>query len=148
VKAESATSCVFCDIVAGKAPAHRVFENDGAVAILDIQPLARGHCLVLSKRHAQFWHQLSREESRSLFEAAHAAADRLVRALDPDFVCLYARGRRIPHTHLFLVPTFAGDTLDRFFNALEGFQESAAALSDLRSAEAMASVARLLRGDP
>lgn len=36
----------------------------------------------------------------------------------------YVRGRRIPHTHLFLIPTYSGDVLDRFFNALEHFQES------------------------
>lgn len=37
---------------------------------------------------------------------------------------MYARGRRIPHTHIFLVPTYKWDVLDRFFNPLELFQES------------------------
>ena len=37
---------------------------------------------------------------------------------------MYARGRRIPHTHIFLIPTAKDDVLDRFFNALEKFQES------------------------
>jgi len=148
VTAREASTCVFCDIVAGKAPAYRILETDSAVVILDIQPFAEGHCLVLSKRHVQFWHQLSREEAMGLFDAAHAAADRLVCVLDPEFVCMYARGRRVAHTHLFLIPTFSGDVLDRFFNALEGFQESPTALADLRSSEAMESTARALRGDP
>jgi histidine triad (HIT) family protein len=147
VTASEGSTCVFCDIVAGKAPAYRILENDSAVVILDIQPFARGHCLVLSKRHAQFWHQLTREEASGLFDAAHAAADRLVSVLEPDFVCMYARGRRIPHTHLFLIPTFGGDVLDRFFNALEGFQESATTLAELRSPSAMDETARALRDD-
>jgi histidine triad (HIT) family protein len=144
---EGGSGCVFCDIVAGKAPAYRILETDSALVILDIQPLAKGHCLVLSKRHVQFWHELSPEESRELFAAAHAVARRLATTLDPEFVCLYARGRRIPHTHLFLVPTFPGDPTDRVFNALEGVQESAPVLAELRTPEEMESTARALRDD-
>lgn len=45
-------SCVFCDIVAGTAPAIRVYEDDDYLAILDIRPFARGHTLVIPKRHS------------------------------------------------------------------------------------------------
>ena len=44
-------SCVFCAIVAGDAPAHRIYEDDGYLAILDIRPFTRGHTLVIPKRH-------------------------------------------------------------------------------------------------
>jgi histidine triad (HIT) family protein len=43
--------CVFCAIVAGEAPAIRIYEDDGYLAILDIRPFTRGHTLVLPKRH-------------------------------------------------------------------------------------------------
>ncbi|MFZ0834976.1 MAG: HIT family protein [Mycobacterium sp.] len=43
--------CVFCEIVAGDAPAIRVHEDDDYLAILDIRPFTRGHTLVLPKRH-------------------------------------------------------------------------------------------------
>jgi histidine triad (HIT) family protein len=66
-------------------------------------------------------------------------------SLHPDFVCMYARGRRIPHTHIFLVPTCSGDVLDRFFNALELFQESTQKLADLRAEESMQDAAELMR---
>jgi histidine triad (HIT) family protein len=146
--ADQAQVCVFCEIVAGRAPAHRVFENEHSLVILDIQPLARGHCLVLSKRHAQFWHELGPEESASVFSAAHTVAGRLMARLDPDFVCMYARGRRILHTHVFLVPSSQGDVLDRFFNAVEGVQESAGELAALKRREAMEEAARQLRDPP
>jgi histidine triad (HIT) family protein len=58
---------------------------------------------------------------------------------------MYARGRRIPHTHIFLVPTYQGDVLDRFFNALELFQESPPMLAALREENSMEEVAKLLR---
>jgi len=144
---QPAHTCVFCEIVAGRAHAHRVFENEHALVILDIQPFAEGHCLVLSKRHVQFWHDLTAEESAGLFAAAHAVAGRLMARLHPDFVCTYARGRRIPHTHVFLVPSFGGDVLDRYFNALEGFQESPDRLAALKRPEAMVRAARRLRDE-
>lgn len=45
-------SCVFCDIVAGAAPAIRVYEDDDYLAILDIRPFSRGHTLVIPKNHS------------------------------------------------------------------------------------------------
>ena len=44
-------SCVFCAIVAGQAPAIRIYEDDGYLAILDIRPFTRGHTLVIPKQH-------------------------------------------------------------------------------------------------
>lgn len=46
---------------------------------------------------------------------------------------LMARGRRIPHTHIFLVPTVRGDVLDRYFNGLESVQEASEELEPLEN---------------
>lgn len=43
--------CVFCAIVAGEAPAIRIYEDDDYLAILDIRPIVRGHTLVIPKKH-------------------------------------------------------------------------------------------------
>ena len=45
-------ACVFCEIVAGTAPAIRVYEDDDYLGILDIRPFTRGHTLVVPKRHS------------------------------------------------------------------------------------------------
>ena len=137
--------CVFCEIVACRAPAHIVMEDDRSLCLLDSQPFTRGHCLVISKRHVPWWHELSPEENASLFKLAKDMAGRMMEKFNPDFVFLYARGRRIPHTHLFLIPTYSGDVLDRFFNALENFQESPEMLAKLKEPEAMAKAAALLK---
>jgi histidine triad (HIT) family protein len=138
--------CVFCDIVAGRAPAERVGENERALAILDIHPFAAGHTLVLSKRHVPWWHDLTPEETADVFTLAHEVAGRLRRAFDPEFVAMYARGRRIPHTHIFLVPTVAGDVLDKFYNGLEKVQETSEALAALRTDSARRAAARRIKG--
>ncbi len=137
--------CVFCEIVDGRAPAHTIEEDDSALALLDINPFTEGHTLVISKRHVQWWHELNDRELVSVFTMARRVAERMHSALSPEFVCMYARGRRIPHMHIFLVPTTKGDVLDGFFNALEKFQESPQALTALRSGEALAATAGKLR---
>ena len=138
-------SCVFCKIVAGQAEAYRVYEDELSLAILDINPFSRGHCLVIPRRHVPWWHDLTEEEVESLFSVARTVADKIMKAYSPDFVAMYARGRRIPHTHIFLVPTYKGDPLDRFFNALEGFQEAPPALMKLREKSSMQETAERLR---
>lgn len=137
--------CIFCRIVEGNAGAHRVYEDDLTLAILDINPLSKGHCLVIPKRHVPWWHDLNVEETESLFCVAKTVAHKIMAAFKPDFVCMYARGRRISHTHIFLVPTYRGDPLDRFFNALEGFQESPKILADLAEQASMKETAEKLR---
>jgi len=138
-------SCIFCDIAGGKTPCYKICEDDLSLAILDINPFSKGHCLVLPKRHVPWWHELTEAENTSLFRMAKKVTEKMMKALNPDFVCMYVRGRRIPHTHVFLVPTYSGDVLDKFFNSLELFQESPPKLAALRERSAMEEVAETLR---
>ena len=142
---EMQQGCVFCDIVAGKAPAYIIHEDELSLCILDIQPFAKGHCLVISKRHVPWWHELTEQETESLFRTARTVSQKIMQEYKPDFVCMYARGRRIPHTHIFLVPSYGGDVLDRFFNTLEGVQEGSVELARLRDKNMLTDVARELK---
>ena len=47
----ASADCVFCAVIAGDAPAVRIYEDDNYLAILDIRPIVRGHTLVLPKAH-------------------------------------------------------------------------------------------------
>ena len=58
---------------------------------------------------------------------------------------MYARGKRIPHAHIFVVPSNTDSPFDKFFNALAGFQESPVKLADMRKPEAMEEAAKRLR---
>lgn len=139
------SGCVFCAIAAGRAPARVIMENAHALCILDIAPFTEGHCLVIPRRHVPWWHEMETREAAGVFDLARLASSRLMEVFKPDFVCMYARGRRIPHTHIFLVPAFSGDVVDRFFHALEGVQESPPRLAALGGPEALERAARKLR---
>ncbi len=138
------SGCIFCDIVAGKAEAYKIYEDELSLCFLDIHPYAKGHCLVIPKRHVPWWHELTDEENAGLFAVAKIVANKIKEKFQPDFVFLWARGTRIPHTHIFLVPTYNGDGLDMFFNALENFQEAPQMLARLTDREQMEEAVRLL----
>lgn len=141
----SGENCIFCDIVQGRTEVNLIHEDELSLALLDINPLAEGHCLIIPKRHVPWWNDLTEEETESLFKVARVVAGKIMQTFQPDFVCLYARGRRIPHTHIFLVPTVQGDPVDRFFNALEGFQEAPEKLNRLKQKDRMKETADRLR---
>ena len=142
----SGQPCIFCRIRDRKAPADWIDEDERTFSILDIHPLAAGHCLVLSKRHVPWWKDLEKDELTALFAAAHRVARRIEAAFAPELVCLYVRGRRVPHTHVFLVPSSPGDSLDRFFGELEVVQTTSPELALLRTPEARRQAAERLRG--
>jgi histidine triad (HIT) family protein len=57
---------VFAKIIAGQIPCHKVYEDERILAFLDINPLSRGHTLVVPKEPAEKLHQLSEESAAAL----------------------------------------------------------------------------------
>lgn len=98
------TGCLFCRIVAGAVPCHRVAETDRALAFLDLHPIRPGHTLVIPKAHADRFHDLAPED----LTAVMALAARVARALRPgaamDRVGLFFTGIHVAHAHAHLVP--------------------------------------------
>jgi hypothetical protein len=88
-------NCIFCKIVEGTAPAYCIHKDEHSLCILDTQPYAAGHCLVIPWRHVPFWHELEEHEVASLFKVAQEVSERIMREYKPDFVSLFARGRRL-----------------------------------------------------
>jgi histidine triad (HIT) family protein len=74
---------VFCGIVAGRAPAHRLLEDEHTVAFLNIAPATVGHALVVPRRHAEGLWDLGDEEHARVAQAASRVARLLRRTLEP-----------------------------------------------------------------
>lgn len=114
-------SCIFCDIVAGKAPASVVYEDEQALIILDLFPVREGHALILPKQHEQYVERLDDELAAHLLRLAR----RLVRAqqaaglrADANNLLINngaAANQHVPHVHLHVIPRLKGDTLSRAF---------------------------------
>jgi histidine triad (HIT) family protein len=108
-------SCIFCAIVAGDAPAHRVFENDHAIAFLDIRPVSRGHLLVVPREHATDLNSTHPDAAADVFRVGHTLS-RAVRHSDlrADGANLVindgkAAFQTVFHLHLHVVPRWHRD---------------------------------------
>ncbi|MHC4818833.1 MAG: HIT family protein [Planctomycetota bacterium] len=98
-------SSIFSRIVAGEIPCHRVWEDDGHLAFLDISPVQPGHTLVIPKREVDYIFDLSEAEHAALWTAARTVARRLKAGLGCARVCTAVLGYEVPHAHVHLIPT-------------------------------------------
>jgi histidine triad (HIT) family protein len=110
----SASDCIFCAIVAGLVPAARVFDDDDCLAFMDIQPLARGHVLVIPKRHAENLFDLEADEAAAVARTAKQLAHALRTVLEPEGLRLFqlngaAAGQTVFHYHMHLLPRNADE---------------------------------------
>ena len=110
-------SCVFCAIVAGKAPAIRIDEDDDYLAILDIRPFTRGHTLVIPKRHTVDLTDTPPETCASMLRMGQriaVAARRSGLHADGNNVVINdgkAAFQTVFHIHLHVLPRQSGDKL-------------------------------------
>ena len=106
--------CVFCQIVAGKIPSKKIYEDQHNLAILDINPAARGHLLLLPKEHYAIMPQLPGEQLGSLFLAAKKLSQLLLKALKVSGTNVLianglAAGQKSQHFMIHLIPRREGD---------------------------------------
>ncbi|QUR68498.1 HIT family protein [Mycobacterium spongiae] len=109
-------SCVFCAIIAGEAPAIRIYEDDSYLAILDIRPFTRGHTLVLPKRHSVDITDTQPETLAGMITVGQliARAARATELADATNIGINdgpAAFQTVFHIHLHVLPRRTGDKL-------------------------------------
>ena len=108
--------CVFCSIVAGTAPCHRVYEDATVLAFMDIFPVGDGHLLVIPKRHYETLLEADEESMLAVMSASRRIAHAIQRALSPDGIGVHqlngaAAGQSVFHYHMHLIPRNHGDPI-------------------------------------
>jgi histidine triad (HIT) family protein len=106
--------CVFCKIRDGVIPSAKLTEDERTFAIMDINPLNPGHCLVITKNHAATLFEAEPADLAAAITTARRVATAMRAALEPDGLnMLQANGaaafQSVPHFHLHLIPRFTGD---------------------------------------
>lgn len=95
---------IFSRIAAGEIPSYKVAEDDKHFAFLDINPMARGHVLVIPRREVDYLFDLPADEYASLMEFARKVAVKLKKAIPCQRVGVAVLGMEVPHAHIHLVP--------------------------------------------
>ena len=103
---------IFSLIAAGQIPSYKVAEDENYYAFLDINPLAKGHTLVIPKKEVDYIFDLDDETYAGLCAFAKKVATALKAAIPCKRVGVAVLGMEVPHTHIHLVPLQTEADLD------------------------------------
>lgn len=107
--------CVFCEVVAGRAPASFVYQDEEVIAFLDLFPVNPGHTLIVPRRHVVDLQSCPPELAGRLMCVSTELAPAIVRATNAAAFNVWtangrAAGQDVFHLHLHLLPRFERDS--------------------------------------
>jgi histidine triad (HIT) family protein len=110
------SDCIFCKILDGSIPSHKVYENEWCYAFLDIFPANNGHTLVIPKKHVKDIHEADVETYSRVATTAKEVADLLNNKLGSDGTTIFQMSREagwqtVFHLHMHVIPRWKGDAL-------------------------------------
>ncbi|MBU2577340.1 HIT domain-containing protein [Patescibacteria group bacterium] len=103
--------CIFCKIVKGEIPAYKIWEDENYLAFLDINPISKGHTLVIPKKHYRWVWDLptGRQDIPNFgeyFEKIREVEKKIEKALSPKWVEMKVLGIDVSHAHVHLIPHY------------------------------------------
>ena len=124
---------IFSRIIAGEIPSYKVAEDENYYAFLDINPLTKGHTLVVPKQEVDYIFDLDDRTLAGMMLFAKQVAIRIQREIACKRVAIVVLGLEIAHAHIHLIPIQTEKDVDfqreKLHLTPEEFQEIAAKLS-------------------
>lgn len=125
--------CIFCKIIAGELPSHKIYEDESVIAILNIYPVCDGHALVIPKAHATDLLETSEADALAMMRAIKKITPAILQSLGADGCNLgmnngASAGQEIAHTHIHIMPRKTGEP--RNFEKTTGDHAKLAALAE------------------
>ena len=103
---------IFSRIIAGEIPSYKVAENDHYYAFLDINPLAKGHTLVVPKKEVDYLYDLDNETLQGMILFAKQVAQKIKSFSGCKRVATVVLGLEVPHAHIHLIPINSENDVD------------------------------------
>lgn len=103
---------IFSKIIAGEIPCYKVAENDDYFAFLDINPLAKGHTLVVPKCETDYIFDLDDETLGGMVIFAKQIAAKIEKMTGCKKVAMVVLGLEVPHAHIHLIPMNTENDVD------------------------------------
>ena len=95
---------IFSRIVKGEIPCYKIAENDQFFAFMDINPVAKGHTLVIPKRETDYIFSLADNEIAEMMVFAKKVAQAIEKAVPCKRIAVAVIGLEVPHAHIHLIP--------------------------------------------
>jgi histidine triad (HIT) family protein len=130
------SNCIFCSIIAGDIPAHKVYEDAGYLAFLDIFPASKGHTLIIPKAHHADIHSMPADIYGGMAAIAKKVADLLMNKLSSEGTTIFQMNREagwqtVFHAHMHVIPRWSGDALHKPWDIAPADQNELAELKKL-----------------
>lgn len=103
---------IFSKIAAGEIPCYKIAENDKFFAFLDINPVAKGHTLVIPRQEVDYIFDLSDEDLAAMHLFAKRVAIALKKAIPCIKIGMSVIGLEVPHAHIHLLPLNSEKDID------------------------------------
>ncbi len=106
--------CIFCKIVNKEIPGYVLGESDLALAFLDVNPLSKGHTVVIPKAHGETVLDIGDDDLSGVFILVKEVTQKLQDVLNPDGFTIginmrEVAGQAVAHLHVHVVPRWKGD---------------------------------------
>lgn len=110
-----ASDCVFCSIIEGEIPSHTVYEDENVIAFLDVNPVSKGHTLVVPKKHVE--NVLGADGMDYMWDAIVKVSNAVQEAFEPEGINIAqnngeAAGQEVFHLHFHVTPIYDGGELE------------------------------------
>lgn len=103
---------IFSKIVSNEIPSYKVYENENFLAFLDINPLKKGHTLVIPKIEIDYIFDLKSKEYQELWNFAKLVAKGMKRVIKCERISIVVMGLEVPHAHIHLIPLDSMQDID------------------------------------
>jgi histidine triad (HIT) family protein len=108
--------CIFCKIVSGEIPSHKIDEDERTITFMDINPWTRGHALVIPKEHSRNLYDIAGDDLAATASTAQRIAQRARDRLDCEGVNILqsnepAAMQTVFHYHVHVIPRYSDDGL-------------------------------------
>ena len=109
-------NCIFCRIIGNEIPSTTLYEDDNFRVIMDISPAAKGHAIIVAKKHFANIFEMDEE----IVSKAFGVATKVAKAMKEELMCDgmnilqnngEAAGQTVFHFHIHLIPRFKNDSV-------------------------------------
>ena len=107
-------NCIFCKVGKGEIPHNKIYENENFIAFLDINPVVKGHTLLIPKKHSVWMQETDDEIITEIFKLCKKLMLTMKKNLPCDYVVISVVGKDVPHFHIHLIPRHFNDALPQF----------------------------------
>ena len=117
--------CIFCQIISGKIPSKKVFDDDKCIGVLDVNPAAIGHVLIIPKEHYAIMPQIPDDVIGHMFLVAKSISQIMLKNLRVEGTNIFVAnglvaGQKAQHFMIHVIPRKEGDgVLELSENLLE-----------------------------